>query len=281
MGFRYRVQAWHPEGGRRRPRARRLLRHAIFLSVFWMLASLAPGHAGELRFVTDNDFLTSNPTDDDLYTFSVALEIDRGGYTFGLREVAFTDRQAHLRFDETYLSVGRPLPLPGAWRAYGEAGLVRVGRGLLGQDAQNALHRLIGDDEVHLTYISRSHIHPTVRLELHRSWAFTRNLTAGPYVEASTAPGFQSHAIAGIRTHWRPHPVARLQVLAGARFSHTAFDPLEPHVAGAAPVVEVGLTLHQRIVLSWSYNEYGTERQHLSLGYRIGPAGRDVPGGGG
>ena len=64
----------------------------------------------------------------DLYTFSLRFELDRGPFTLALSENAFTDRGAGTRFDETYLTVGRQLPISDVWETYAAAGVLRVGR---------------------------------------------------------------------------------------------------------------------------------------------------------
>lgn len=65
--------------------------------------------AAEIRLILDNDFLTTNPIDDDLYTSGIRLGYSFGRYDLGFVENAFTDSLNDLRFDETYLRVGRLL----------------------------------------------------------------------------------------------------------------------------------------------------------------------------
>ena len=78
----------------------------------------------DLRFASQNDVVTRNPTDDDLYTFSFALDLALDPYRFSLREEAFTDRQAGVRFDETCVVVGRSVSGPRSWSLDVEAGIV-------------------------------------------------------------------------------------------------------------------------------------------------------------
>jgi hypothetical protein len=235
------------------------------------------------RFATENDVLTSNPTDDDLYTFAVAFELERAPYRFTLRENAFTDRAAGVRFDETSLNVSRALSAGRAlggvapWSGRLEAGVVRVGRGLLGQGAQNAIHRLIGDDEVDLPYHGSS-LHPRLGLEAERILVTSRRLSVGARVEASTAPGLRSDVLAGAEGTWEPGRRLAVRVLGGVRYAHASLDPLKPHVERFAPAARVAVTLFDNIVLSWTYNDYGDGREHVSLGFRTAPGTPMAPG---
>jgi hypothetical protein len=95
--------------------------YALALSTLLIPTGL---RAGEILFDADNDFLTSNPEDDDLYTFSLAFGWKWGEQTLRLRENAFTDKDAGIRFDETYLTVVRELPLNAGWRGSADLGLV-------------------------------------------------------------------------------------------------------------------------------------------------------------
>ncbi len=238
-----------------------------------LLATLA-SHAGaaELRFTTENDLLGRNPTPDDLYTFSVAFEVDRGPLTFSMRENAFTDRAAQVRFDETYLTVGRAVPGLGTWSAYAELGAAHVGRGLLGEGVQNTVHRLIGDDEVELPYEGSS-LHPYVALSGDRSFAVGRRLEVGPRLEADSVPGLRTLALAGAQARWQLRAGVALHLLLGARWSHASFGPLEPHLDGLAAAARVGVVLRDRIFITWSSNDYGDQREHWSVGYRLTPLG--------
>ncbi len=242
------------------------------------LTALAPGaHALELRLTTGNDLLTGSSAKDDLYTFAVGLELERGEYTLSLRENAFTDRHAGLRFDETYLTLGRLLPGPRPWDVYAEAGVVRVGHGLFGAAAQNTVHRFIGDEEVELRYDGAS-THARLGLLAERAFALADNLEVGPRFEVDSIPGLRSHAVLAAQAHWQPKASFAVDLVAGGRFSRASFAPLESHLATSAPVARVGVVLHDRISLAWTYNDYGDEREHLSIGYRIAPGRRGQPG---
>jgi hypothetical protein len=255
--------------GHRRVPARRLAALVVAAGV----TALAPrAHALELRLTTGNDLLTGSSTKDDLYTFAVGLELERGDYTVALRENAFTDRQAGLRFDETYLTLGRFLPGLRAWSVYAEAGVVHVGHGLFGASAQNTVHRFIGDDEVELPYDGAS-THARLGLTAERAFALAGNLEVGPRFEVDTVPGLRSHAVLAAQARWRPRAAVAVDLLLGGRFTDASFASLEPHLATSAPTARVGVVLKDRISLAWTYNDYGDEREHLSVGYRIA-AGR-------
>jgi hypothetical protein len=218
---------------------------------------------------TENDLFTNSGNRDDLYTFSVALafDLDRGyGLTF--RENAFTDRDAGLRFDETYLSVGRRLPWLESWNLHAEAGLARRGRGLFGESAQNAVHRAIGAEEVELRYRGSS-LHPRLALHAERRFAIGPRWDWGPRVELELVPGLRSFALLAAEATWSPAERLAVELAAGGRFTDASYAPLERHLAGAAPAARLGLVYDRRYFLSWSYNDYGDEREHLSAGVRV------------
>jgi hypothetical protein len=257
--------------GHRRAPACRLAALVVAAGV----TALAPwAHALELRLSTGNDLLTGSSGKDDLYTFAIGLEVDRGEYAFALRENAFTDRQAGRRFDETHLTLGRLLPGLRPWSVYAEAGVVRVGHGLFGESAQNTVHRFIGDDEVELPYEGAS-IHSRLRLTAERAFALADHLEVGPRFELDSAPGLRSHAVLAAQARWQPKAPVAIEVLVGGRFSHASFTPLEPHLAARAPTARLDVVWRDRISLSWAYNDYGDEREHLSVGFHV------VPGRGG
>jgi hypothetical protein len=238
----------------------------LILVALW---SPAPLRAGQIRFETDNDFLTSNPENDDLYTFSLSLAWEWAAQTVSLREHAFTDKDADLRFDETYLTLARELPLRGAWRAHSEAGLVYVGRGLFGQTVQNELHDLVGDQEVDYEYVDNSRIHPWGELVFDRRAVRGPRLAHGPRFSLTAAPGFQAAVMAGWRVEWSPPGPIDLGVTAGLRYSHTAYAPLEPHIAARAAYGGLEVALWDGFVATWTYNAYGTERQHVAFSWRF------------
>ncbi len=243
----------------------------------WLIfASLwtSPLAAQEIRFSTENDIFLHNPTPDDLYTFNVALEVERGPYRVALHENAFTDRAAGTRFDETHLAVGRALPYGGPWSLYAEAGAVRVGRGLFGEGTQNAVHRLLGGDEVALSYRQAS-LHPRFAAAGERWFRTGYDFELGPRLEAQAVPGLRSHWLIAGQGRWRPAGALALDLLLGARFDEVSLSALVPHIPKQGAVARLAVILAESVVASWTYNEYGDEREHIGLSYRL-PLARRV-----
>ncbi|HVR28202.1 MAG TPA: hypothetical protein VMS86_01600, partial [Thermoanaerobaculia bacterium] len=223
----------------------------LLLGVLMGLAGAAG--ALELRFVTQNDYLAKNRTRDDLFTFAVGFELDRGPYTISFHENAFTDREAGTRFDETFLTVGRSLPGVDPWALYFEAGFVHVGRGLFGQRFQNDFHRIIGGEELDLRYVG-SNLHPSFELVAKRAFAIAGPLALGPRLEAYSVPGLRSHAVVGAQARWEINARLALDVVTGGRWSRVSFHPLEPHRAELAPMARIGFDLDDRIYVAWTLN---------------------------
>lgn len=251
----------------------RHLLSVLLVGTLFAIGLAVPAGAGELVLETENDFLTQNQKDD-LYTFSVTLGWQWDKTAFRLRENAFTDREASRRFDETYLTVGRELPLRPGWTGRAEAGVAHVGKGLFGESAQNAVHRVIGDPEVDLDYIGGDRLHPYGRLEIERVVVHGSRLASGPVVELQTAPGFKSSALVAWRAEWdTPGPLA-LQATAGGKWADTELGPLVPWISRRDAYASLEIGFWDRFVLTWSYNAHGTAREHMSLGYRLASWGR-------
>ena len=249
-----------------------------FVSRRWVAGLLAPALglflllprlvAQEVSFATENDVFTHSPTPDDLYTFSIATAVDLGAYRIGLRENAFTDRAAGIRFDETYLGVGRELPIAGSWMLRAEAGVVRVGRGLFGQGTQNAVHRWIGSDQVELRYLPTS-LHPRVALHGERWYWVAPSLEVAPTFAAEAVPGLRYQASVGVRGRWQPASGLYLDLLVGVRADRVPLDALSRHVDAGGALAKLEVVVARRVFVSWSVNEYGDEREHVGLGYRF------------
>lgn len=245
--------------------AARTMTLALILLLAPAIATLA---AQELEFTTENDLFTDETSRDDLYTFAFALATERHGTRFALREDAFTDRAAGVRFDETSWSFGRPLPVWRSWQSHAEAGAVRLGRGLFGEDVQNTVHRALGSDEVALTYLEPS-VHGRLAFATERSWSPGGSFAVGPRVELEWVSDVRAHAIVAAAAAWRPHPLLTVDLLAGGRWSDADLALLAPHIEPFGAVVELGVTVYERIRLAWSYNDHGDGRTHLALGYRF------------
>lgn len=252
-----------------RARGERSGRFFFFLALgFAALTALAEQARGyELRLSTENDLFVEEKHPDDLYTFSVGIGVDRGPYTFGLQEHAFTDRQANVRFDETHLTVTRRLTRA-AWQVELTGGAVHVGHGLFGEEAQNAVHDLIGADEVDLRYAD-SDLHPEAAVSAERWWPLGRRIVAGPRIEAAAVPGLHSHAIVAGQLAWQANRWLDVELLAGHRFTDTDHEALEGRLASEAPIGVVSVVLVQRLEVTWSFNKLGDEREHLTVGYRV------------
>ena len=241
--------------------------------LFLILCScLSPSVAGfELRLETGNDFLTNNPTDDDLYTFGLELDINRGPWTVRFGENSFTDKSAELRFDETFVAAGRRWSLAGSWSTHLELGLVHVGRGLFGQDVQNALHRIIGDDEIDFDYVASDRLFPTIRVAVERPLPVAPAVELVPRFELESAPEFKTHLLIGLGAAVDLHRHLVATFFAGGRLSDTSYGPLRPWIAETAAAASAGVVIRDRFFVSWSFNRFGTERQHLHFGYKVRP----------
>ncbi len=239
-----------------------------------LLMLAAPAGAQELRLTSQNDIVAHSPTPDDLYTFSEEFAVQRPGFRVSLRENAFTDRAAGIRFDETYLSLGRPLHVPGPWAVDAEVGIVHVGHGLFGQDAQNAVHRVLGCDPIHLRYVDGG-VHPRLALAARRPAAFGRTLTFGPRIDVDAVPGLRSWALVAAEAVWHPAAGFTVEALAGDRITRASYAPLVQHLAADAPAANRGFVLARHVSVSWSYNDFGDKREHVTAGYRL-PVGRSA-----
>jgi hypothetical protein len=180
----------------------------------------------------------------------------------------FTDKQAGARFDETYLAAARSLPEAAGWRMRGEVGVVRIGRGLLGEDVQNRLHRLVGADELSLSYLDDTKLRATLRVEARRPLELGGSLRAAPLIDLFEAFGFKRHGILGAGFRWRATARFRVFWHAAFRYSSTELEALEPWVDGWAPAGEVGIGYRELLAVSLSHNAYGTEDRHLQLRFR-------------
>ena len=246
------------------------------------LAPTTPAEGLDMVLTLDNDFLASNDVDDDLYTFSVEVVVHRKHHDLALRENAFTDKEAGIRFDRTDLTLGRERDLPNlGWNLRWEAGVSHVGRGLFGQDLQNAIHRLIDDQEVDLDYIDKSKLYPLVMLELGRQSHRIGGLTLGPHVWIESAVGFKTQVFVGARSFWQPARGPRVRMTAGPKLADTSLESLDRHLSERGFAAEIQLETTRGLVATWSLNRYGTRNQHVSFGYRIRSSGGPGEGGGG
>ena len=222
----------------------------------------------ELTLRTTNDVGVVLPGKDDLYTASLGLEVATGKLRFVLDELMFTDREAGLRFDETWLTAAYSLPVLSGWESRVEAGAVRVGNGIFGEEIQNFVHRLLNIDEVELDYIQGNDTHALLRLELERPFAARPGLAVGPWFDLSETFGFKRHAILGAALRWQGDGKLSAFGRAAARYSDTELAVLEPWMDGWGPQLEAGLGYGKFLRASYSFNFYGTEEHHLHLAFR-------------
>ncbi len=234
--------------------------------------------ASAVTLRTGNDLMAGNSLDDDIYTAGLGfvVEFDRAelgvaqiGRSFlSFEENLFTDRQAGARFDESWLLVGRR-------RRSGDrdvalyAGGVRAGRGVFGEDLQNAVHRLIGDEEVELFYVADNELFPVVGAHVKKLVTATPRFALTSDTELRLAPGFQHWLRFRLDADMRLTPWLRVFGGVGGRASWAEYDLLEPWVESVAPVAEAGVLLKERLGLSWATNTYGTGRSHWSLTFRV------------
>jgi hypothetical protein len=220
-----------------------------------------------LTLRTSNDLGVITPGKDDLYTATLGVEGGTGRVRFALDELMFTDRQAGLRFDETYLTASYTLPRLSGWEWRVEGGAVHVGNGIFGQDFQNFVHRLLNIEEVELEYIEEEKIHPHLRVEVERPFAATPTLEVGPWVDLFEAFDFKRHAILGAALRWQGSGKLSAFGRVAARYSSTGLDVLEPWMEGWGPQLEAGFGYGRFLRVSYSFNHYGTEEHHFHLSF--------------
>lgn len=260
--------------GRQMAAAGRVGRRAVLLGILLAGFVDAPAEGGELRIILANDYLTNNAIDDDLYSYSFTFEYHLGERVLRLSEAAFTDSNNNLRFDETSLVIGQRLDSLRGWHLGVEVGLLRVGEGLLGESAQNAVHRLVGDEELHLPYIEDSHLYPVVSLRLDREAELKEGLWLQPKGGLRCSFGYGRTAWVGGELLWQVLSRFWLGFELGGRYDHSSFAPLEPWLAKTGLMGALSMRLPKGLVLKWTYNEFGTRLQHVSLGYRFTAGGR-------
>jgi hypothetical protein len=99
------------------------------------------------------------------------------------------------------------------------------------------------------------------------------NFTWGPRLDADIVPGFRSWALVSVDAVWQPAGRFAVELQPGARFTTVSYAALEPHVASSAFAGRASLVFDDRVFVTWSYNDYGDEREHVSVGYRMALGG--------
>lgn len=257
-------------------------RHRSLLGVFLLLllasrgAVFADGESWEVRISTNNDLLVKNEIQDDFFTFGGTLEVTYAGLTYTFQENAFTDRISNLRYDESFFTVGGLLPPEwfGGWCVWLEGGANHLGEGLLGQDFQNDVHDLIGDEPVILPYLDVDEVNAYVYAEVGKQWFVGGDdFTLGPQFSASHAASYRTNLDAGVRGIWRPSESFGLDVFLGGRYADTELAALEPHLEETGLAAQVRFDLPWGFFAKWTSNRYGTNRRHFTIGFSIGPGG--------
>lgn len=269
--------------GLRRVLVRSLKTTGHIAALTLLLAALAlpvarPVWAAEVTFTTSNDPVSGNERDDDLYTAEVALDVHLKGQDVRFGERMFTDHERGIRFDETSLEVSRPVRWIRGWGGEAGVGVLHVGRGLLGQGAQNTVHRLVGSDEEDLDYIADHRFYPLARVALARPLDLSSNLGAVIVrTEAVAAPGFHSSLRAGLETQRALGAGFDLLVGVAGVLHDVDSDLLGDVVASSGVAWDLGIGW-RNVSLLLSDNAYGTETRHLTLGYRFDIGGFGRPG---
>ncbi|MGH9381875.1 MAG: hypothetical protein ACRD2Z_14855 [Thermoanaerobaculia bacterium] len=241
--------------------------HRSLLTTLFLLPVLAlPAAAAEITLTLANDALAPREHVDDLYTADTQLAVYLGRYRLQLGERMFTDRARELRFDETAVEVSRALPRFGRWRGEVGLGALHVGRGLLGESAQNAVHRAIGDSEVDLEYAAEHDLYGRARVDLWRPVVERAAFDLRFHGTAVLVPGFDSHARLALEAE---RPLGRgFSLLAGVAVlaHHVETDLLRDVVAEEGHAWNVALAWRD-LSVGYGYNLYGTETGHLMLSY--------------
>lgn len=263
-----------------RPRyaERTFIRTCILALILLSSLTAAPTQAAEpwqVELALNNDYLTANSQKDDFYTFAVYVEVTYGELTYRWEENAFTDRDAGQRFDESYLTLGKTLRPSwlGEWELWLEGGAAYVGEGLLGQQAQNEVHKPLGIEQVYLDYLDVDDFHPHGRAELSRTWSSLGTWSWGSRVGAAVTPNFRWNTVAAMTARWQTTPQLTVDFLAGMRYADTELALLEPHLEEVYPAAQIRVEHEWGWFAELSLNRYGTGRQHVTFGFTFGNGG--------
>ncbi len=244
-------------------------RFASLLLLALATLGASSARAGELRLTTSNDLLSGGGAGDDLYTATVEVTLDShlGRVTFGER--MFTDRAHARRHDETYLELGRELPTSGGWQPEVRLGVLRLGRGLLGESIQNEVHRWVDSEAVHLDYREQTLWRPTVAASATRELGRAGGFWWSAAGDAFAAPDFRTWARLGVAAERSLGGGLAVRVGLGARADRVRTEWLAGHVRDQGLSGEVALRW-QRLTLRWTQNVDGTGTEHLTLSWRLG-----------
>jgi hypothetical protein len=245
--------------------ARNSTRSFVFVALLALIQ--LPAAASDLTIRLVNDPAAGNSRPDDLYTSDLQIELqsDRRRIVFGER--MFTDRQRRLRFDETHLSVATPFRSIAGWNTEASLGLLHVGQGVLGEGAQNIVHKAIGSALVELPYVADSRVYPTAAISLSRPLP-RGALDLESRLDAYSAPGFRSWLRATLLAE---RPVGRSFTVGGAvglRADWVETPWIGDEIRGASPTGHVSIAWRS-VELRAAWNDYGTRSPHVSLGFKL------------
>lgn len=232
--------------------------------------------AWELRLTTANDPVSGNREPDDLYTAALGVDLLFQDHQVYIGERMFTDRQRELRFDETEVLVSFDHEEWAGWSVGTELGVLRVGRGLLGERVQNQIHSWVGSEEVHYAYLDESHWYPQAEIQLARVLVGGRRSIVGARVEAHAAPGFRNWVRAELFADHKLIGPLNVRAGLGARADTVDSSDLGDHIADLGLTWEATVS-YKDLFLRWSYNDYGTETRHVTLGLKIDVGGHEPP----
>lgn len=221
-----------------------------------------------MKVMIANDPVFGNSRSDDLYTAGLGFAVQQGWGHLELGERMFTDRQAGQRFDETYLNLEKRFGNWGPFEVTLGAGLLHLGKGLLGESVQNSVHRAIGSEVVELDYLAGTHLYGELVARLERHDLFGAGRLLETSIEARSAPGFRSwlRAMSTYEASFGHHFSWRAGL--GIHAEDASLDLLENSVRSLAPTAELGIAWRS-LTLLWSYNDLGTASSHLTLGMKV------------
>ncbi|MCM2269137.1 MAG: hypothetical protein NDJ75_03475 [Thermoanaerobaculia bacterium] len=229
------------------------------------LARSAAGLEEEgLRLTFSDDLISGNAHPDDLYTAELRLESHAGGLRVRLGERMFTRREVGQRFDETYVDASLGVLERGGWRIVPRLGVLRVGKGLGGERAQNEIHDWVGSEPLALDYIPGRHWYPTFEAALERSW-LVAGAEATAKLEGYAAPEFRQWLRGGVVLTQPIGEVWRVRAGVGYQFNRAEFDLLRGALRDSGPTAELGVAW-RALELRWTYNDFGTRAGAVSLG---------------
>ena len=248
----------------------RLLQLFAFLTLLAGVPAV-PAEAQDVALIVENDPAYGNSRPDDLYTSSLTIHADLSRGSLRLGERMFTDRERALRFDESWITYTAPTVRVAAWQAEAGAGVVRIGRGFIGDRAQNVLHEWIGSDLLDLPYIEQSATFATAELRARRPLGSFAGADWSAHVEAFGSPDFRSWARGGVAADRHLGHGVILRAGAGARTDRAEERYFGNTIARTGATGEIAV-VWRSVALRWTFNEHGTNTPNVSIGYSTSPA---------